>query len=111
MVQESSAPQIMGKHGIKSKAPDGDVYYNSPFDYISEVTFSPTTGTSFFSSNALSYRSTDSFTTNEKVLGETNKQIWASVSVTKEGVVIAVLSSAFSGVTQTQQPRSIYLNG
>ena len=89
---------------------DDDIYYNSPFDYISDVTFSPTTGTSFFSSNALGiYRSTDSFTTNEKVLGETNQQVWASVSVTKEGVVIAVLSSAFSGVTQTQQP-GVYIS-
>jgi photosystem II stability/assembly factor-like uncharacterized protein len=89
---------------------DDDIYYNSPFDYISNLTYSPTTGTSFFGSNGFGiYRSTDGFESSQLVLGETNQQFWASVSVTKEGVVIAVLSSAFSGVTQTQQP-GVYIS-
>ena len=89
---------------------DDDIFYNSSFDYISNLTFSTTTGTSFFASNGFGiFRSTDDFIKNERVLGETNQQVWASVSVTKEGVVIAVLSSAFSGVTQTQSP-GVYIS-
>jgi photosystem II stability/assembly factor-like uncharacterized protein len=89
---------------------DDDIFYNSPYDYISNLTFSPTTGTSFFGSNGFGiYRSTNAFESSHRVLGKTNQQVWADVAVTKEGVVIAALSSAFSGVTQTQPP-GVYIS-
>ena len=50
---------------------DDDIYYNSPFDYISNLTISPTTGTLFFGSNGYGiYRSTNELESSQLVLGK-----------------------------------------
>ena len=87
-----------------------DIRYSSAFDYILNLAISPTTGSYFFGSNNFGiYRSTDKFETTQLVLGNFGQQKSADVAVTKEGVVIAALSSGFSEDTQTQSP-GVYIS-
>ena len=89
---------------------DTDVSFNSQYDFISSMAISPTTGSIFFSSNALGiFRTTDDFTTVPRILGETNEHIWSHVAVNSQGDVIVVLSQAFSGIPQTQDP-GVYIS-
>jgi hypothetical protein len=84
---------------------DNDVSFNSQYDYISRVEISPTTGTKFFSSNALGvYRSSNNFVTNSFVLGGSNQHIYSDVQVAGDGTVIAAISRAFNGTTPTNDP-------
>ncbi len=81
---------------------DDDVSFNTQFDFISRIAINHNTGTKFFSSNAFGiFRSTDNFVTNNLVLGAVNEHVYSDVQVTKDGVIIAAISRAFNGVTQS----------
>jgi len=84
---------------------DSDVQFNSEFDYIVNMAISPTTGSIFYASNAIGiYKSTNDLFSSTYILGDFNNHIWSDVAVNGDGVVIAALSTAFSGVTQTSPP-------
>lgn len=84
---------------------DSDVIFNSVFDFVSRLVISPTTGTQFLASNAFGiFRSTDGYVNNELVLGAGNNHIYSDIAVASNGNLIAVLSSAYSGVTVTSNP-------
>ncbi|MEQ9092182.1 MAG: T9SS type A sorting domain-containing protein [Balneola sp.] len=80
---------------------DSDVSFNSKFDYISRVEISPTTGTTFFASNAIGvHRSTNNFVSSSLALGGTNQHVYSDVQVASDGVVIAAISRPFDGFSQ-----------
>ncbi len=84
---------------------DSDTGFNSQFDFISSMAISPTTGTVFYASNALGiYRSTNDLVSSFHTLGDVNNHVWSDVAVNANGVIIAVLSTAFQGVEQTFDP-------
>ncbi|MFN1835914.1 T9SS type A sorting domain-containing protein [Balneola sp. MJW-20] len=68
--------------------------FNSPFDYISKILVSPTTGTVFIASNGFGiYRSTDglNFTL---ALGGFGEHQWADLDIDDSGNIIASISEA-----------------
>lgn len=83
---------------------DNDNSFNSQYDFISSMAISPTTGTIFFASNALGiFRSSNNLLSSSYVLGLPNNHIYAEVETTAEGIIIATLSKAFSGIDQDQE--------
>lgn len=93
-----------------SATEDDDVSFNSPFDFISRVEISPTTGTGFFASNAIGiFRSTNNFNSNSLVLGGSNDHIFSDVQVAENGTVIAAISNPFTGFTATNSP-GVYIS-
>ncbi|MEP1139187.1 MAG: hypothetical protein ABJH44_03070 [Balneola sp.] len=93
-----------------SATEDDDVSFNSPFDFISRVEISPTTGTGFFASNAIGiFRSTNNFNSNSLVLGGSNNHVFSDVQVAENGTVIAAISNPFPGFTATNSP-GVYIS-
>ena len=97
-----------------------EIRFDSPFDFVSRVVVSPTTGTLFVASNAVGvYRSDDqgasfghipnnrSFP--DPVLGGANDHFWIEVAVNSEGKVLATLSSQGSNDSPANTP-GVYLS-
>ncbi|MDZ7681903.1 MAG: hypothetical protein U5J63_09395 [Fodinibius sp.] len=85
---------------------DTDVQFNSPYDYISRIKVSPTTGSVFAASNALGlYRSTDGENFS-LVMGDFNDHAWIDFDIDQQGNIIAVLSSY--GFTSNTNPGIFY---
>ena len=89
--------------------------FDSPFDYVSRLVVSPTTGTLFAASNGIGiYRSHDqgiSFGPNlpnrsfpGPVLGGVNDHFWSEVAVNANGVLLATLSSIGSNDNPSTSP-------
>jgi photosystem II stability/assembly factor-like uncharacterized protein len=79
-----------------------------PFNTVSRIRISPTTGTIFIASTGFGiYRSTDgqSFSSNP-VLGTEGEQLFTDVAVASDGTVGAVLSEAAFDDQQSQNPTS-----
>jgi len=88
--------QVLPSTVIKSP-----VAFDSPFDFVSKIAVSPTTGTVFIASNALGiYRSTDggvsfqdgSALASGLVLGNVNEHFYNDVIVLPNGTVVAAMS-------------------
>jgi photosystem II stability/assembly factor-like uncharacterized protein len=89
---------------------DSDTGFNSQYDYITNIIISPTSGTIFFSSNAIGiFRSANDLFTSFHTLGDVNNHVWSDVAVNANGIVIAVLSTGFQGVEQTFDP-GVYIS-
>ena len=94
--------------------------FDSPFDFVSRIAISPTTGTVFLAANALGiYRSDDGgtsfgpnldgFSFPGPVLGGVNAHDWSDVAVNSNGTVLATISSVgFDNETPTQP--GVYLS-
>lgn len=81
---------------IPHTADDDNQFYTSQFEFISNITISPTTGTIFYSSNAYGvYRSSDDLASSSLVFGGRGDQVYSEVEVTKTGTVISARSSSF----------------
>lgn len=89
--------------------------FDSPFDFVSRLIVSPTTGTLFATSNGIGiYRSADqgaSFGPNlpnrsfpGPVLGGVNDHFWSEVAVNANGVLLATLSSTGSNDNPSTAP-------
>jgi hypothetical protein len=67
--------------------------WNSPYDYVSRIVVSPTTGTILLASNGIGiYRSTDGGENFSLVIGKPNDHYYCDVVVATDGTVLAVLS-------------------
>ena len=67
--------------------------FDTPFDYVSRLIVSPTTGDIFIASNAFGiFRSTDGGQTFDRVLGDLNDHAWSDVVVASDGTLLATLS-------------------
>ena len=93
---------------------------DTPFDYMSRVVVSPTTGTVFLAGNLTGiYRSDDEgrsfgpidpdFGNPSPVLGGINDHRWSDIAVNSEGILIATLSSRGPDDTKQTAP-GVYLS-
>ncbi|MBK7104690.1 MAG: T9SS type A sorting domain-containing protein [Ignavibacteriae bacterium] len=79
--------------------------FNTPYDYVSKIIVSPTTGTVFIASHAFGIlKSTDGGNTFGLALGGSNNHIYADIDVASNGTLVAVISSSFSGTTPANNP-------
>ena len=93
---------------------------DTPFDYMSRIVVSPTTGTVFAAGNLTGiYRSDDEgqsfgpidqqFGSPLPVLGGINDHRWSDIAVNSEGILVATLSSRGPDDTKTNSP-GVYLS-
>lgn len=87
--------------------PPGDpTSFDGPLDYVSRVVVSPTTGSVFLASNSYGlFRSTDSGVSFAFVLGGAGHHEWSDITVTKNGTLVATLSSGNDNPTN---PPGVY---
>ncbi len=81
--------------------------FDSPYDYISKLVVSPTTGSVFFSSNGFGvFRSTDGQNfPGTPVIGSRANQVYSTVDVAPNGRLVAVISEdSFDQGNQTNDP-------
>jgi len=77
-----------------SSTEDQSGQFDSQFDYITRIKISPITGTIFTANNGFGiFRSTDSDTFDNLVLGGTAEHLYADLDVASNGDLVAVLSS------------------
>jgi hypothetical protein len=82
--------------------------WNSPYNYVTRIVVSPTSGSVFAASNGLGiYRSTDGGDNFNPVLGGINDQYFCDVIVTGDGTVVASLSQ-YAYNSQPAKPPGIY---
>ncbi|MEX2478388.1 MAG: T9SS type A sorting domain-containing protein [Gracilimonas sp.] len=96
---------------ISSTGQSDNNTFNSPYDYISKVKVSPSTGSIFISSNGFGVRrSTDGQIFNT-ILGEPGQHSWADFDIMPDGDIVAVISQldACGGCSQTNDP-GVYLS-
>ena len=105
---------------LAEASPNNINRFDSPFDFVSRIAISPTTGTLFLAANALGiYRSDDGgnsfgpdldgFSFPGPVLGGVNAHDWSDVAVNANGVVLAVISSVGFDNDTPDQP-GVYLS-
>ena len=90
---------------------DDDTSFSSQYDYMVNMSASPTTGSIFFASNAFGiFRTTNGFQSSTYVLGDPNDHIWADVEVNSNGVVIAAVSASFSSEDNPVSLPGVYIS-
>ena len=98
---------------IASTKPNNNVEYTSPFQLVSKIIVSPTTGSVFLASNIFGiYRMTSGSGSFQAVLaGQPNQHYYNDVTVNSNGVLLASLSQLSAGQsgTPTQAP-GIYIS-
>ncbi len=84
---------------------DDDVTWNRPFDFISRVVISPATGSVFIASHGFGVLRLDESTQQfELVHGGPGEHLYTDVAVNSDGDLLAVLSQADAGQSQTNDP-------
>ncbi len=74
--------------------------FDSPYDYMSKVLVSPTTGTIFVASNGFGVqRSTGNLLSFTSVLGRQINTMWADFDIASNGNLVAVISDGFTAST------------
>lgn len=68
--------------------------YNNPYQYVSKIVVSPTTGSIFIASyNFGILKSTDGGASFNQILGKVNDHVWTGLAINKNGDVLASLSA------------------
>ena len=79
--------------------------FDSPYDYMSKVLVSPTTGSVFVASNGFGLtRTTGSLLSLSSVLGGEINTMWTDFDIASDGTIVAVISDGFTNSTLGEQP-------
>jgi hypothetical protein len=91
---------------LQDQAKDTDpTSFNTPYDFVSKIIVSPTTGSVFIASHPFGIlKSSNGGSNFNLVLGGTNEHIYSDIDVTENGTLIAVVSSPFSGFNPSNTP-------
>lgn len=90
-----------------SSTDDSDTFFNSEYDFLSNIIISPTSGSIFIASNGFGiFKSTDGETFGSTpVVGTLANQIYCDVAVSSDGTLVAVISEqSFDQGNQSNNP-------